>query len=347
MMDPRERIEAFWRGERPDQIPYTIYWWEWWETSKDPAWLPMFKDGLRVTLGVPTAAEQMRNVEYKKTTYCENGDEIQRETMKTPVGEIYATSRNGWHDSYWLKEPEDYRVMRYIVQHTDIIANYDAPAQMAQGLGEYGMIHGHMPRTPLQTILVDYAGLQNFGVHLLMYEEEVRDLYDALLENFRKSVEIVARSKELFIACMENFTAETLGPERYKEFLLPVYAQYFPILQQAGKIVGTHYDGKIASCKDQVATAPIDIIESFTTPPEGDMTLNEARAAWGSKRIWSNINVSDYALEPTLLRQRVLDAVQQAAPDGKGLAFEVSEHIPQNWRESIPVVLDALKETRR
>jgi len=24
-MDPRECVEAFWSGERPDQIPYTIY----------------------------------------------------------------------------------------------------------------------------------------------------------------------------------------------------------------------------------------------------------------------------------------------------------------------------------
>ena len=39
--------------------------------------------------------------------------------------------------------------------------------------------------------------------------------------------------------------------------------------------------------------------------------------------------------------------VSQAAPDGRRLAFEVSEHIPVNWRESLPVVLEALKETEK
>jgi len=203
-----------------------------------------------------------------------------------------------------------------------------------------------MFHAPLQTILVDYAGLENFGVHLLMYEEEVRGLYGALRENFRKAVEIVAKSPERYVACMENFTADTLGPERYGEFLLPVYQEFFPMLQQAGKVVGTHYDGRISACKDLVAEAPIDVVESFTPPPEGDMTLAEARNAWPTKLLWSNINVSVYQLDPKALRQRVLHSVQEAAPDGRKLAFEVSEHIPQNWRESIPVILDALRETR-
>ena len=36
-----------------------------------------------------------------------------------------------------------------------------------------------------------------------------------------------------------------------------------------------------------------------------------------------------------------------AAPDGKGLAFEVSEHLPQNWAGAMPAVLEALKETEQ
>ena len=39
-------------------------------------------------------------------------------------------------------------------------------------------------RTPLQTILVDYAGLENFSFHLVEYADEMQELYEALLENF-------------------------------------------------------------------------------------------------------------------------------------------------------------------
>ena len=33
---------------------------------------------------------------------------------------------------------------------------------------------------------------------------------------------------------------------------------------------------------------------------------------------------------------------RQAAPDGRNLAFKISEDYPSNWKESIPVVLEAL-----
>ena len=76
------------------------------------------------------------------------------------------------------------------------------------------------------------------------------------------------------------------------------------------------------------------------------MTLAEARAAWPDKLFWSNINVGAYDLPPDELRRTILDAVAQAAPDGRRLAFEISEHMPRNWDESVARVLDILKETQ-
>lgn len=345
-MNPRDCLGAFWAGERPEQIPYTIYWVIWRDYAKDPAWLPLFKAGLRITHPAFVAARQMNGVDCEDTTHSDKGDTIRRLVMKTAVGEVSATWRNGWQDTYWLKTVEDYRVVRYIVEHTTFSADHDATARTESELGEFAVVHAWIGRTPLQTILVDYAGLENFGIHLLTYEEEVRGLYDALLDNFRRMVEITAQGTARYVTCIENFTAETIGPACYRDCLLPVYKECFPVLQSAGKIVSTHYDGKIASCKDLVAEAPIDMIESFTTPPEGDMTLREARTAWPDKLIWSNINVAAYDLAPAALRQKVLSSVEDGAPDGRGLAFEVSEDLPGNWRESLPVVLDALRETR-
>ena len=64
-MTPEERIEAFWAGEKPDQIPYTVYWWDWREISDDPAWQGLYEKGLRVTYQVCTVDEKFKNVETK------------------------------------------------------------------------------------------------------------------------------------------------------------------------------------------------------------------------------------------------------------------------------------------
>ena len=196
-------------------------------------------------------------------------------------------------------------------------------------------------------ILVDYLGLERFGLHLFEHRGEMTALYDAMLANFRREIELAADGPGYYVEVLENFTAETLGPKRFEEFLLPVYNECFAVLHQAGKIVGTHFDGKTASCKDLIAGAPMDLIESLTPPPEGDQTLAEARAAWPEKLFWSNINVGLYQLPAAELKRVILERVGEGAPDGRRLAFEVSEHLPANWRDSMPLVLEALETTRR
>jgi hypothetical protein len=346
IMTIRERLETFWSGERPDQIPYTIYQNEWRHTQNDPAWQDLYKKGLGVTWHCPSIQIQTKNVEVDEQTYTENGKTIHRKTLRTPVGEIYETHQDGWHNKYFLETAEDYRVMTYIVRHTNIVPAYQEFLTTEEKIKPYGIAMAFVGRTPLQIILVDYAGLEKFAFHLFDLEAEMRELYTALLVNFRRAVELTAAGPGRFVSVLENFTAESLGPKRYEEFLLPVYQELFPVLQNAGKIVGTHYDGQLASCKHLIAAAPIDLIESFTPPPEGDMTLAEARQLWPDKLLWSNINVDCYYLPPQQLRELVLNRIAEGAPDGKRLAFEVSEQYPNNWKESMSVVLDALNETR-
>jgi len=346
-MNIRERIDAFWSGERPDQIPFTIYWNEWRHTAGDPAWAPLFAGGLGVTWYLRSFATAVRGVDTEDRRYEAAGRAMRRVTHRTPVGGIHAIWESGWNTKYFLETPADYRVMTYIVRHTEFTPCYEAYQAQADALPPWGIAIPELWRTPLQQILVDFAGLENFCRHLAECEEEVRRLYAALLDNFRRVVEIVARGPGRYLSNLENFTADTLGPRRFAEFLLPVYEECFPALHAAGKIVGCHYDGRLASCRQAIARAPIDLIESLTPPPEGDLTLAEARAAWPGKLFWSNINVGCYELPPAELQALVLRRAAEAAPDGRRLAFEVSEQYPANWRQSLPVVLAALRETRR
>jgi hypothetical protein len=344
LQEPVEWLEAFWAGQKPKQIPYTIYYGEFRHTKDDPYWHQLFEAGLRVTYAVSSFKSETKNVEYINDTINHDSRKISRQVMRTPVGEIAKTFFNGWEQEFWLKNAQDYRAMQYIVENTELTADYDSYRQLEQQVGPYGIVHVNLLRTPLQTILVDYVGLENFGVHLFELKEEMMSLYDALLKQFARRVEIVAGGPGRYVNIFENFTADTMGPKRFEQFHIPVYQKYIPMLQQSGKIVGTHFDGQLSLCSDLIANSPIDTIESLTPPPEGDMDLGEARKVWQDKLFWSNINVGKYQLEPQKLKQTVFDSVAKAAPDGRRLAFEVSEHIPQNWKESMPVVLEALSE---
>lgn len=345
-MTLRDDLTAFWAGERPDQIPYTCYYHKLPQPLDHPALQQMFRDGLGATCFIPTWEVTYRDVDIRDETTVAGGQELRRQTWRTPIGEIYGTWVEGWQRKYFLETPDDYRVMTYIAQHTEIAPAYESFLAQEAALPWYAVAIPRMGRTPLQTILVDYTGLENFAWHLYEYEDEVRALYAALLAVFRRNVEIVAAGPGRYVNILENFTAETLGPRRYDEFLMPVYESCFGLLHDAGKIVGCHYDGKTASCKEQIARAPIDLIESLTPPPEGDQSLAEARAVWPDKLFWSNVNLGCYDLPAADLKRAILERIEQAAPDGRKLAFEISEQLPARWLESMPVILEALKEAR-
>lgn len=340
----RERLEAFWSGEKPELIPFTTYENKIPSDWRDPVIQRMFADGLGVLRFIPTWETIYRNVDISDETKIIDHQPVRRQIWHTQVGELEAIWVQGWQQKYFLETAEDYAVMKYIVEHTEYRPAYESFEMQATDLPKYMVAVPRMGRTPLQTILVDYAGLANFALHLYEYETELRQLYNALLVNFRRLAEIVAAGPGRYISVLENYTAETLGPRRYAEFLLPVYEQTFKLFRNAGKVVGYHYDGNLKVVKDLVDRAPLDLIESFTPPPEGDMTLAEARASWPDKLLWSNINLGCYELPPEELKQEIWRRVEAGGQDGRRLAFEVSEARPPRWRQSMPVILAALNE---
>lgn len=133
-----------------------------------------------------------------------------------------------------------------------------------------------------------------------------------------------------------------LGPKRYRELLIPVYEHCVPILENSGKRVMVHYDGALDVIKDDIAQAPFHIIESLTEPPEGDMTYDQCRIAWPDKSLWANINVDCYYMPKEELDKQI--AAKRERAGKRGLAFEISEDLPANWLESVPVVLETLNE---
>ena len=224
--------------------------------------------------------------------------------------------------------------MTYIVEHTAISPPESFLAQDAALRLRRRRAHG---AHTAQTILVDYAGLGNLALHITVRGGGARAVR-ALLAQFRRHIEIVAETGR-YINVLENFTAETLGPRRYREFLLPVYEECFPVLR-GGKIVGCHYDGQTAVVKPDRRRA-VDLIESLTR--RRGRQLAEARAVWPDKLLWAHINLGCHDLPAAELRRRCW-----ADRGGRSnrLAFEVSEQLPARWLESMPVVLDALAEAR-
>jgi len=343
MATTRQRLEAALDGKTPDKTPLSIYSW----MLGDLAALPddgrrLVDRGLGLAVHVGVVEAVAHGVETTFEERKEGGHTYRITRKKTPVGELRYIRKNGWHHEDWIKEPRDYKTWQWMVEHTELKARYDGFHRADEAVGQNGITIVSMGRTPAMDINIDIAGTERFCMDVAMEVPELFDLYEAIRKLHRRRIEIVAAGPGRFVQWGENLTIAMLGPKRYDELLAPVYDESMPVLAAAGKRAMVHYDGKVGCIRDRIAAAPYHILESLTEPPEGDMTYDQCRAAWSDKAFWGNINVPLYYGPADKLRQAVIDKRSRAGK--RGLAFEVSEDIPRNWRQSIPVVLDALQE---
>jgi hypothetical protein len=80
------------------------------------------------------------------------------------------------------------------------------------------------------------------------------------------------------------------------------------------------------------------VVEAFTPLPTGDLTVAEARAAWGDRPIWINYP-STVHLSPTDEVEEVTKEILQQATPGTGFLLGVTENMPAaSWERSLHAI---------
>lgn len=350
-MTVRDDMIAALNGETPEFTPFIIS--DWYFTHSGMVfdeWRPLFDQGLAFITGCGTIRLEEHGVRETVTRRVE-GDDLYRITKKeTPVGTIQRVTLDSvskpraieWTIEHFIKEPRDYKIRQWIVEHTEPIAQYDAFDELAEKETDYSLTTVGGGRTPAMSIMVDYAGMARFSLDLASEAEELFDLYEAQKTLFLECNRLIAEGPGRFFVWGENLTAPMLGPNRYRDLLLPIYKEAVPVLEAGGKRVGVHYDGQLRSITNEVAESPFHILHSLTEPPEGDMMLDECRAAWPDKTLWVNVNLDLYNLSEAELRDAIIAMRERAGK--KGLALGISEDVPHNWATTVPLILDTLRE---
>lgn len=130
-----------------------------------------------------------------------------------------------------------------------------------------------------------------------------------------------------------------MGPGIYRTHLVPLYRRIIDNLNRHGKRLQFHYDGQLRAIADDITGLGCDGIDSFTEAPEGNMTVEEARARWPDKLLWLHPNLGLYHHPDTLPAN--IRRIRSAAGNTR-FCLMISEDVPPNWRQTVPLVLDAL-----
>ncbi|HJN16687.1 MAG TPA: uroporphyrinogen decarboxylase family protein [Armatimonadota bacterium] len=319
-----DRIEAALRLQPVDRIPFTCY-----EGVVPAGALDIIPD-LGIVRPCGPYGTSTPNVQWSSEQI---DDETMVQTIETPIGKLTQRSvkesgyGSWWITEYYVKTPEDYGVLEYWMNDHVLTPNPDIQKSQADDVGDRGVIMGSLPRAPLQKLWIEYAGIERMSLDLFDCRDKVLSVLEAMGRINREAAEINAESPAEFVWLPDNMTGEVAGPALFGEILAPYYAEMCEILHAKGKRLVCHMDGMMKRLVDTVAETDIDIIEAFTPPPDADLPLDEARAAWQGKAIWINFPSSVHLNPPERVKEVTRELVAQAG-DEPGFLVSITENIP-------------------
>jgi hypothetical protein len=347
-MDIKTRILTAMTWGEPDRIPLTVYDWM---LPRGTAERGLREAGVGLIVRLPGHRVRHRDVEIVSREYQERGRRLIRRTIKTPVGETWQTlepdpayETSNWIHEHFIKAPEDYPVMEYYYRDMAFQDNRDAIREAQRRVGEDGIVMLRIAKSPVQEMLYQMMGLEQFAVD---YQER-RDLFDGLhatmAKRYEELYEFAAESPADILQLGDNIYSDMVGRERFQRYLMPEYKKIMARLRGTGKLLAVHMDGNLKSLLADIAAATFDIVEAMTPPPMGDVSIREARASWPGKALWINFTSSMHIERPEVIEAHTRELVEEAGTKS-GFAVSITEDAPvEALEKSLAVIARVLQD---
>ena len=256
----------------------------------------------------------------------------------TPVGAIESIQKyvEGQYcfayTKHFVETIEDFRVMRYVHEHTIYRENYGAYLDYDILWGEHGIgfAMAVASMAPMQKLLSRWAGVETTVTLFMEHPEELKEAFSAIEDSQTELVEVLAASPAQVVILPENLSSEVTGEYFFRQFNMPYYQRIIARLHEGGKIVALHIDGGLIPCLGLLSACGVDIAEAVTPAPFGNVAVEKLREIAGPQIIiWGGLpggifseNYSDRFFEEYVLNvlrnaddRFVLGVADQVPPD--------------------------------
>ena len=257
-------------------------------------------------------------------------------TIETPVGKQVSVSRpnkeNVWHTrvKHIISGPDEMKVAAWRARHTNWRFDHERFAQHQAALGDLGAPTAFMPRPNIQDLYINTMGVEQAIYALFDYTDVCEDYFDALNESHDRLMDVVIDSPIHIINFGDNVHAGTLPPDLFEKYLLPEYQKRSEKLRGGGKFVHAHWDGDVKPLLPYARDTGLNGIEAITPVPQGDVTLEETKAALGDEMFLLD-GIPAIYFDETYPEQTLIDCAKRVidlfAPNlVLGISEEISSH---------------------
>ena len=348
-----KRINAVLHNRKPDKIPFAPY------DNLIPRGdfeREMRNRGMGLCARRSSIRSETPDVWVESTSH---GD-ITKTTYHTPVGSVSTSRRtrlgrlsdSGSVQLEWMiKDVEDYEPVIFMIENTEFHSNDDGYYKPVRDLGADGIVRGSGLSPPYDSS-EGYFGLFRWGTEQYDYPEHFARLVEALERRAERMFPYIADSPAEFISF--GGLSGSYGPREFEKYALPFYQKYVPLLHEKGKICVMHaHASNLSVFKELIAQTGIDVIEAFTPPPIGDLSVAEARKAWGGETIiWVNFpetvflygeeNTKEYTVD--LLKSDTSSSALVIGMTELGLYGIADEATERTFKAGVRAIMDAIDE---
>ena len=356
-----ERINASLHNGIPDQVPFAPY------DNLIPRGSferELRNRGMGLCKRISTISSSMPNVFIEERM---DGD-TKLIRYHTPVGDVQTRIRGGLgriNDAQMvevegmIKDVNDYDPVIFILEDTEFQVDNTVYYDNLRDLGSDGI---------LRDWALDYEAAPYGAVR--RYFGEINSLDRWIFaqrdhpDHFAALLEAQTRRDERRLALVADSPVELLGlgwfegiwsPAQFKKFELPFYQKWVPYLQSKGKICVLHCDAtrSMRAYKDLIAAIGFKVIDAFTPPPIGEISLAEVRQAWGKDTvIWMNFPETIFYSGYEATKQYAIDLMRSDAPGSSlvisftemGLWGAVNDETEKIFKLGTLAILDAIDE---
>lgn len=329
-MTIRERLMTTLHGEESDRIPWNIYTHLLPDT---PAGRELHARGL----GFMSGCTPFRAIREGVTISVERGEEaglpLELRTIETPAGTLTEEAViEPHHGSRWIRKffvggPEDYAAAEFYFRHTRFEPDPEAWLRADREMGEEGVVAASIMALPILELMQYWMGAEGMAEGIYLHTDRFDALVEALERQYLRQAELAAASPAELVWFPESLTATVISPRLFERYCVPLYERAVPLVRGAGKLITAHYDGSLRPLVGHLAAIDIPIIEAFTPPPMGDLTVPEAKMAWPHKVIWVNFPGNLFLESEEAIFEYTMDLLETGAPGGR-LVIGCTEDFP-------------------
>ena len=252
--------------------------------------------------------------------------------ISTPEGELvtrYATTNHGCRIvEYPVRTPGDLRKLEWYFRNLRFEFNPQGFQAGADLMGDLGEPQFFVPRSPYQTLIMDWMRYEDLVYLLYEMPEVIENVALAINDSHDPLYAGLAQSQSVRIINFgENIDGNLLSPSIFERFHLPFYEKRATQLRNAGIHTTIHLDGSMRPILPYLAKLPVDGLEALTPTPQGDVTLDELHLHMGDKILLDGIPALYFMEEFSL---EILQECVERIVDlfGTRLVLGISDELP-------------------